>query len=276
MTILNKALCGVVCRRKNYRKNQQITRTAVLPAPLPFCDKINRWVIRQKIWYMSIEYCRHWLRRPKAEDRVCHFFRFGFRFFFWEPPKPTLYTILNVNCYCDILLFSHGSIVIKICISMTQGVWGGTHTSNGLARSTTWTVHGPDHHWLLGLHQVLHVPMTWPPPVTCKANALFNVQIRWNNLCNLFYCYSLFINFYCLDKTHWQKIRRRMFSSWALIPDQWKPLWFDHFVFDYKKPDMGLIQNLICDYFLFTFIIWLHVGFIFFWWQFKLCWKDAK
>ena len=127
-----------------------------------------------------------------------------------------------------------------------------------------------------GLHQVLHVPMTWPPPVTCKANALFNVQIRWNNLCNLFYCYSLFINFYCLDKTHWQKIRRRMFSSWALIPDQWKPLWFDHFVFDYKKPDMGLIQNLICDYFLFTFIIWLHVGFIFFWWQFKLCWKDAK
>ena len=204
------------------------------------------------------------------------FFSFRFSFFFWEPPKPTLYTILNVNCYCDILLFSHGSIVIKICISMTQGVWGGTHTSNGLARSTTWTVHGPDHHWLLGLHQVLHVPMTWPPPVTCKANALFNVQIRWNNLCNLFYCYSLFINFYCLDKTHWQKIRRRMFSSWALIPDQWKPLWFDHFVFDYKKPDMGLIQNLICDYFLFTFIIWLHVGFIFFWWQFKLCWKDAK
>ena len=42
ITILNKALCRVVWRRKNYRKNQQITRTAVLPAPLTFCVEINR------------------------------------------------------------------------------------------------------------------------------------------------------------------------------------------------------------------------------------------
>ena len=40
ITILNKALCGVV--EKNIVKNQQITRTVVLPAPLTFCVKINR------------------------------------------------------------------------------------------------------------------------------------------------------------------------------------------------------------------------------------------
>ena len=42
ITILNKALCGVLWRRKNHCKNQQITRTAVLPAPLTFCVNANK------------------------------------------------------------------------------------------------------------------------------------------------------------------------------------------------------------------------------------------
>ena len=55
------------------------------------------WIMR----YMSIAYCRHWLRQPerRPQQRVSFIgllCRFSISFFL-EPPKLILYTILNVK-----------------------------------------------------------------------------------------------------------------------------------------------------------------------------------
>ena len=62
VTILKKALCGVVWHRKNYRGKStdyphcRITRTAVLPAPLTFCVK-NQQITRTAVLPASLTFC---------------------------------------------------------------------------------------------------------------------------------------------------------------------------------------------------------------------------